>query len=485
MQIGGELVIGTHTRSLTDIAWPIFARKVNFNGADIKGDVAFTGAQFGERAEFDGIKVGGSLRFRPGRFDRKRLRPKGPNDPEYAFDPIRTHFYGDASFVRIQCQGDLVVRSVCFHRNCSFEDIHVDGNVLVRGGRDWAVLRVWFRQRVTFLGARIGGVAEFQQARFENRAIFDQISVTGTTTFQRSVFGGLVSFVSAKLPILHFTDPPGSTPKVAVPARFRRNASVDLRDCVYERISADWRDLLNRTKPFDRQPYNQMERFLRLAGQDREAGNVYFRRRRREIFERGRLMFWKSSSPPVRAVPRAWRAVRWPARQWLRVWRRSRELPRLSFDVAQWGVFRFGVRPFRLFGFSVGVVLLGAFVFAHPGAVGPSEQKTVKQINELEQLRDSLGGASRAQAERAVASASRNFFTSPLSRREALWYSARLFVPLVELPAGGAWVPTTQRIDAIRMTAAEYASLQRIAGFLLVPLGVASLTGLLLRRDKP
>src|SRR5262249_13196943 len=159
-------------------------------------------------------------------------------------------------------------------------------------------------------------------------------------------------------------------------------------------------------------------------------------------------------------------------------------LPRLAFDMAQWTVFRFGVRPFRLFGFSVGIILLGAFVFTHPGAVGPSEQKTAKQIVELEQLRDSLDVAGRPQAERALANASRNFFASPRSQREALWYSARLFVPLVELPAGGPWVPTTQRIDAIHMTAAEYASLHRVAGFLLVPLGVASLTGLLLRRDK-
>src|SRR5277367_4476788 len=63
---------------------------------------------------------------------------------------------------------------------------------------------------------------------------------------------------------------------------------VDLLGCTYERIQVDWRSLLrypngqSRIRPYDRQPYIELEAALRRAGSADDADAVYAERRRVE-----------------------------------------------------------------------------------------------------------------------------------------------------------------------------------------------------------
>jgi len=63
-----------------------------------------------------------------------------------------------------------------------------------------------------------------------------------------------------------------------------------------------------------------------------------------------------------------------------------------------------------------------------------------------------------------------------LGGTEAFAVSVNRFLP-VEVPVGSDWTPTG--------IAAIYATVHHLAGWILVPLGIAALTGLLHRKAKP
>jgi hypothetical protein len=116
----------------------------------------------------------------------------------------------------------------------------------------------------------------------------------------------------------------------------------------------------------------------------------------------------------------------------------------------------YGVRRLRLVGTMVLLVALGAWIFQQPRAVAK------KQIGH----------------EPAVVK-------EGLDLQAALGFSVHQFLP-IEIASGSQWEPSDNEITLFNrtflFTYKAFASLQKVLGFVLVPLGVAALAGVLYRR---
>jgi len=205
-------------------------------------------------------------------------------------------------------------------------------------------------------------------------------------------------------------------------------APVDLRGFTYERIYADLSGLCHRLTRFDRQPYSQLETSLRKVGDDRRAHHVYLERRRverKEKFRSGRIDLW-------------------------------------LLDWLYKLVARYGVRPYQLPVFALGLILFGAFLFSQPGALEPKNPPK---------------------------------FPVEAGFWDGLAVSVHYFLPM-DTPVGADLVPVAARIPMPTGIAKRvptflfwlpptwYAAIFRVAGTILVGVGVAASAGLL-RRIAP
>jgi hypothetical protein len=503
MSIGGEAFFRTTAR----FGYACFAKAAAFNGAVVGGSAHFNGAQFLGAASFVGANVGRNLNCTPLWTDvcvtsRRVGRPPMTLRRTHRA-PIGGLFRGPASFARLRTRGDVVLQGVRFLDTLSLEGVSAGGNLLVRPERGGMtrICRTLARKRINLLGARIDGTAEisgllvvgplnmvnaqvgsdaqfwrlrcrgsasfrgtvfehsaeFERAQFRRAVVFDASTSAGIVDFSRTRFIDDVSLVNAHFATVRFLSErsDGKT----FPTVF--GATIDLRGFRYERIAADWRPLLARLRPYDRQPYQSLERFLRASGDDRGADDVYIARRLTES---------RDLLARVRRAGASWTALS--------------ELPHLVLDTVQkW--LRYGVRPVWLLWTIVCMLLLGMVVFHQPGAVVLKDQKSEKWAEEMVEATKRDGQRPTLQVQRAIRGARRDFFREPLRWGEAFGVSARLFVPIVELPFGTEWVPSHEQPIAGFVLADVYASLHRVSGAILVPLAVASLTGLLVRRARP
>jgi hypothetical protein len=204
---------------------------------------------------------------------------------------------------------------------------------------------------------------------------------------------------------------------------------IDLRGATYERIVVSWRLLLvdssgrSRLVPFDRQPYTQLERVLRTAGRDQEADRVYLERRRQERKEK------------------------------------FKEGPALSYlaDWLLWQIANYGVRPYRIAVVALGLIAFGGWAFRGGVALRLKPMRAdAKEITEAPPVRD---------------------------RWDSLRVSTRLFLP-VELPLASRWEPSDLYYwGPVRF--ADLAAVLKVFGWVLTPLGVAAVTGVLRRAGTP
>jgi hypothetical protein len=138
----------------------------------------------------------------------------------------------------------------------------------------------------------------------------------------------------------------------------------------------------------------------------------------------------------------------------------------------------------RLIVLSLLVLIMGSYVFSRPGAVTLKEQKETRAIPEL-QVRKQILLQEQSKGPGTIQAVGRDLFSHSLTCGEAMGYSLRLFIPVVELLSGARWLPSPDKsMPVVPLSVEAYASLHRLAGAILVPLGIAALTGLLLRRDK-
>lgn len=247
---------------------------------------------------------------------------------------------------------------------------------------------------------------------------------------EEAAFLGPVSFREARFRAVQFSP----TGLVGTAQQFW--ASVDLRGCTYDRIEVGRESLLGRLpsasgpRQYDRQPYMQLEKVLRASGSDEEADAVYLERRRVE--------------------------------------RRRKKGLRKVGDVLWWWLANYGIRPYRLLVFAALLLIAGTLVFHRPGAVEP------KAPTPAGAQHSSNGEAPECPA--------------VLSIGESARFSIRWFLP-VELPLLEGCEVTQGRIwrcsvfgHALNLGRfSDFAALLKVLGWVIVPVGLAALAGLLRR----
>ena len=422
------LFINAHIKGAAEFHNARFEGPAQFFRADLGGDVTFNGARFEGCAAFDGIQIEGSVFFQPDgecvRFEQKAR-----------FN--RAHVKGGAFFSEAQFQG-----------TANFDNVHVDGPAYFDKGGDQAVLfkhTVRFDSAVFGADANFGGAqflekARFNGARFRKRGDFDGAQFGDEADFTDSTVDGEASFVNARFSSkATFRDARFHVALFRARLTRRRVADnepqfvhgAEMRGFGYERIRVAWEELFNEADPeqFDRQPYMQLEGSLRAVGEDRQAEDLYLWRR---DYERNQLL-----------------------------WRRDKK--RFVTDSIHWLVARYGVQPYQLLVLFVVVLVIGTVVFSRPEAVSPKVT--------------GVPGIAAASAPPAVTA-------TTLSLVEAFGVSLNLLMP-VELPAGSQWKPSENMIrlgaDVAPLSYAAYATGHRLAGWILVPLGVLAISGLLRR----
>lgn len=343
-----------------------FSRPVTFVNADFRGSVEFKGAKFhdGSAPNFGGVHFSRGCYFQ------------------------NSQFHDEAHFQAVQFDDEAFFQGVRFHKRARFEASHFSG--MVRFDAQGANLGTSFTEQVCF-----------DHAKFDRDARFDD------TVFERGA-----SLREASFRVIYLA-PNG---RVGNAEQFQ--GAVNLTGCTYDRIQVDWRRLLGRLSPQDRQPYMQLEKTLRGLGQDKAADDVYLERKR---VEGDRLTPQQDN-------------VRW-----------------LLDRIYRCGA-NYGVRPIRLAVFALAMIGLGGMVFRCPQAVR-AKDKSVCPIAEDKRL------------------------ACPDSMR----FSLRTFLP-VDIPLLPGCEATENR--ALGLKYSDWATMLRLAGWILVPIGVASLAGLL-RRVAP
>ena len=442
----------------------------SFNGAVIKLDAYFNsetagrgGCSFEGGADFVGLQVGGltlfddahfakSLAFRKTKLSQdgyfRRCRFSDSTDFSGVdligdFHVNDSEFDGDARFDRCHIGGGDFT-TVNFHRTANFENISISGAANFKN--------VSFHGDANFQGARFQGEAHFQSAQFHgstdfvdcgfaalasfsgetqqrptsfNTVTFDHSRFLGDARFEKCLFLGPASFADASFRSVSFEK-----------EESQFTSTVNLSGCTYDRIVTNWRQLLfagdkSRLAPYDREAGIQLESTLRKIGEDGEAADLYLRRKSVERSQK---------------------------------WEKSEYLP--WFADAMYKLFaNYGVRPRALFLTAAVLVATGTFIFSFPSTVVSNQAKD-------------------GQVKPPVA----------WSNLKGLGVSIHQFLP-IDVPIGSEWKPSPELLDvtvAGHHIESRYVRpsglatlLLRIPGWILVPLAVANLAGILRRSGTP
>ncbi len=416
---------------LKAIAGCTFRGEADFAKLNCENVADFRGAVFHQKADFRNARFAESAEF--------------TGETSYGLHPAV--FHGPALFANAVFLGAADFRQVGFEARASFAGARMEQSALFCGlgspSNDGARFageaqfsltrvvgtanfrRVTFMNDASFTGASVSGPALFEVAVFRATASFSLCKLHDVANFERTEFFGNLNLNEATIRVLLFSsDSIGDGERSG---QFK--SKVDLRGCTYDRIEVDQTELLNHISPYARQPFVQLEKTARNAGDDSEADAIYLFRRRTER-----------------------------CRQWDR-----KEIGPWFFSWAYQLLANYGVRPYRLIFVPLALLILGFFVFSQPQAVRLAGQDQFSKAK--------ITDSGQANREHDV------FSSLGLAARLSL----RTFLP-VEVPLASDWEPSNKRIVG-PLRASDFAALIKIAGWILVPLGVAALTGLL--RTKP
>lgn len=422
--VNADIVGDAHFNGIVkDRLYPtVFEDEVNFRGAHICGQAGFCATTFKRTAMFGSVTIDAGIFF-------------GCKNGQGAVLPA-AKFEGEAVFSGLRVELIADFRGVTF-QNLTFQQAKINGTTV-------------------FVEAVFGGEADLSFTHFNGNVSFNDASFHGAADFSVSVFSGLALFTSAV-----FTSKVSFCETSFRVVRFSLNGcvdsarqfqgAVDLCGCTYDRIQAEWQSLTANLYTYDRQPYVQLEKVLRTIGSDEEANCVYLDQRQKE------------------------RKNKWKARKWMS-WLGS---------VLYWRLARYGVRPMRLISFSLVALIAGTLFFSQMGAVVLKDERVFKQLNiGLFPLRGTA--VAKEEAEPHARSIQ-------LGAWDAFAVSLHQFLP-IEVPMGSKWIPSDTPIAmkifksncslpfTVRPTTFATFVL-KLAGWILVPFGVAVLTGVL--RAKP
>jgi uncharacterized protein YjbI with pentapeptide repeats len=419
-----------------------FQGPVNFAGADVKGYFEANGAKFlnEARASFQGMKVGDDADF-------KRAIFKGPVD--FRGVDIKHHFAAhNAEF-----QNET--------GEASFNCMKVGGAAFFNGAK--------FYGPVDFVATEIKSNFEADEAKFFNqstKAMFKRMKVGIAVFLKKTEFHGPVDFTAAHIgnqfvasgaKFLKVMDSPDveetsfnsikvehsaffdeATLQGPVDLRFAsfqnlalaskkpksflnvNDANLKLEGMTYKNIDFgdNWDKLLAFLEKSDchAQPYCQLTTFLQQSGSPDRADEVYISGKKREWREG-----WSCS--------KFWQ---WP----LKFLEKGFEKIFLDYCVG------YGRHPGRVFYLSLVFVGLGSIIFSRPGVLTWEGGRPFKRIKII----------------------------------RAVWYSLDAYLPFISLgpdkfyelsqEAKSSWVTT-------------YFYIHQLAGYVLVSIGVAAMTGII------
>jgi len=110
----------------------------------------------------------------------------------------------------------------------------------------------------------------------------------------------------------------------------------------------------------------------------------------------------------------------------------------------------YGVKTYRVLIVSAVIIFLATLLFNQPGALISTSTNTMEYI---------------------------------VSFTDSFWFSVNQFLP-VEIPSGSEWQPSSNNWPHWGIKFKTFASLLSLIGWILVPIGILSISGLLKRRDK-
>jgi len=449
-----------------------FKGLANFLGSHIFGDAEFSGAQFvgaekNDRAWFESINIDGNAYF----------------DDTYHGNPIgHVVFKREANFFNAHFHHQAVFRSASFEAVAEFTNVDVEGVGNFKGAE--------FNSETRFISAHFLNQADFSFTHFRGATDFTDVEIDGASFFNNAKFLGQLILRAARFKSLDLLnaqfvlrrlvlrwDSDGNTKAHTFKRRWVfvkkvSDGNVDMRGFTCEHINVDWDQLSQSMHPFDRQPYTLIEKSFRASGKHIDADSVYFelccregQELRDKIYRRGKF----NNLSGMKLFNELGRSLR--------------DVPRALLNLVEGVGFHHGIRPYRLLLFSLIVIVMGAYVFNQKDAISAKE-KEGQVIQKTKASEPEAPNSAEAQLPPRA--------TVQPTFSDAINVSLNQFIPLVNIPPGSEWVPSNKPVPFLKalsiqgrsLSFAGYAAFHRLLGFILIPLGVAALTGILHRRDK-
>lgn len=417
----------------------VFSGEVVLSEMRIGGDLVLTDAHFMQVARFAQTKLAGSLFLESAQFDG----PVGLAGVATAYNAKlrKATFRKQVSFVEIEVGSFLDLSGAKFEWRGApalFGHAHVVGG----GSFD----DVHFAGGARFDNAHFNGDASFENTVFDDTAHFNNAHFDQTAHFETCMFKKDASFNDTSFGTVDFAKSGQITPKdagVDNSAQTKENGAedqfqgpLDLRGSTYRRIQIHWQSALrmpdgtSRLVGNDQQPYSELEKFLRDAGDDGGGDGVFLewhRVKRQGMFQSSKL-------------------------NWL-------------LDCIPWFLTDYGITPARLLNLSAILLIVGMLVFSLPGAVAGGEEK------------------------RRPAETSEVGKDIRLNHWDAFALSVHEFLPL-DVPFGSRWIPGNkpvrlslrfrQRVlNLVTIRPSTCATLLKISGYILVPLQILIINGLI------
>jgi hypothetical protein len=292
-----------------------------------------------------------------------------------------------------------------------------------------------FNGDASFENTVFDGIARFNKTHFDQTAHFETCVFKKDASFNETSFGTAdFAQTGAVMPNDLGMNRSAQTKKDRAQDQFQ--GRLDLSGSTYRRIQLHWQSALRmldgtpRLMGNGQQPYSELEKFLKDTGDDDGADGVsleWHRVKRQEMFHSSKL-------------------------EWL-------------FDCISWFLTNYGVAPARLLNLSAILLIFGMLIFSLPGAVTGGEGKR-------QQVEPSAIGKDIR-----------------LNHWDAFALSFHEFLPL-DVPFGARWTPGNEPVrlklrfrkrvlNVVTMRPSTCATLLKIGGYILVPLQILIVNGMI------
>jgi uncharacterized protein YjbI with pentapeptide repeats len=440
-----------------------FMSGVTFGRASFTGAVSFRDSTFKARADFNGMKVGGSAFFQRAVFEGQVDFAGADFASQFAAEGAQfKNKEQTASFNGMKVTGPAFFEKAVFEGPVDFAGADVAsqfaadeaqfknkeqtaGFNAMKVGQAALFNKAVFEGPVDFIGAEVASNFEADEAKFQNReqtASFNGIKVGGSAFFQKAVFEGPVEFTRADIAsTLHAEDAQFKNTekaakfngtKVRADASFTKTvfegpADLSFSDFAVLNLSGS---VYHGTLHLQAMTYKQIiaapnepeshEALLKLAGQSAYSADVY-----------GNLEeFFKRQGYTADADRAFIEGKRRERKEYLH------GFGRLGSLLLDWLV-GYGRRPWQAGVPCVFFVALGCSLFS-PARMEPQKPEDAPRVY------------------------------------NRFWYSLGLFLPFVDLQADKVWKPKPDQ-TFLR----NYMRVHVLLGWILVPLVLAALTGLI------